>query len=89
MKKVGIGLLILLVLGGLLLMGLSRHGFSLFGFDVGWNEDAARVEELIEADVGGPFAPAGRTFKEWVALPEGSATEWLSLLDEARDFVAG
>ena len=50
---------------------------------------ASRVDELIEAGVGGRFAPAGRPFKEWVALPEASAAEWLALLDEARDFVAG
>lgn len=49
---------------------------------------SGRVTELIEAGTGDPFAPAGRTFKEWIALPESSAGSWISLLDEARAFVA-
>lgn len=41
-----------------------------------------RVEELIEQGVGEPFAPAGRTFKEWVALPDPDRARWAALLDE-------
>ena len=49
---------------------------------------AGRVGELIEAGTGHPFAPAGRTFKEWIAVPEASSESWISLLDEAREFVS-
>lgn len=41
---------------------------------------AQRVAELIAAGVGQPFAPAGRVFKEWVAIPEADRRRWASLL---------
>jgi hypothetical protein len=49
----------------------------------------ARVEELIDADVGKPFAPAGRTFREWVLVEDRDATRWAALMAEARLFVSG
>lgn len=47
---------------------------------------AARVEQLIEAGRGEPFAPAGRTFREWVAIPANDDQSWAPLLDEALSF---
>jgi hypothetical protein len=49
-----------------------------------------RVEQLIEAGAGQPFAPAGRTFREWILIggPRDQA-RWAELIDEARLFVAG
>jgi hypothetical protein len=48
-----------------------------------------RVEQLIAAGTGKPFAPAGRTFREWVLVDGRDEARWLELIDEARDFVAG
>ncbi|GAA0276471.1 DUF2461 family protein [Cryptosporangium japonicum] len=42
-----------------------------------------RVDRLIGEGVGEPFAPAGRTFREWVAIPAQGEALWRSLLDEA------
>lgn len=50
---------------------------------------ASRVEELVESEVGFDFAPNGRRFKEWCAIPETSFVEWQPLLTEARQFVEG
>lgn len=50
---------------------------------------AARVQEVIAAGHGVAFAPAGRTFKEWVSLPDEDETRWLTMLGEARAFVEG
>lgn len=47
----------------------------------------ARVADLIESGVGLPFAPAGKVFKEWVAIPEPDRTLWRALLDEGVAFV--
>ncbi len=47
----------------------------------------ARVEELIESGHGRPFAPAGRVFKEWVAIPKPDRRRWRSLLREGIAFV--
>jgi hypothetical protein len=44
-----------------------------------------RVAELIEEGAGRPFAPAGRVFKEWVAIPTADEALWQRLLDEATD----
>jgi hypothetical protein len=43
---------------------------------------AARVATILEAGEGRPFAPAGRTFKEWVAVPEPHRGTWRRLLLE-------
>lgn len=45
-----------------------------------------RVFELIENGHGDPFAPAGRTFREWVAVPVPDRRRWRALLDEAKAF---
>lgn len=50
-----------------------------------------RVAELIAADRGRPFAPAGRVFREWVLLPRTGAGDdarrWRGWLEEAIAFV--
>jgi hypothetical protein len=46
---------------------------------------AARVGELIADGVGEPFAPAGRVFRQWVAIGKPDRERWQRLLTEARD----
>jgi uncharacterized protein (TIGR02453 family) len=46
---------------------------------------AARIGELIADGVGEPFAPAGRVFREWVAIAKPDRERWQRLLTEARD----
>ena len=48
-----------------------------------------RVEQLIRAGAGKPFAPAGRTFREWVLIDDRDPARWASLIDEARAFAGG
>lgn len=48
-----------------------------------------RVEQLIADGVGKPFAPAGRTFREWVLVDDRDETRWTALIDEACRFVGG
>jgi hypothetical protein len=50
---------------------------------------AERVAELIASGEGGPFAPAGRRFKEWAMVADRDRERWNGLLDEARRFVSG
>src|SRR3954451_24392178 len=45
-----------------------------------------RVQEVIEAGDGDPFAPAGKVFREWVAIPSPDRELWRTLLTEAADF---
>ncbi len=47
-----------------------------------------RVQELIDRGVGQPFAPAGKVFGEWVAVPTRDRRRWRSLLREGVAFVA-
>lgn len=47
-----------------------------------------RVTELIEQNVGQPFAPAGRVFREWVLVEKYNAAIWTELLAEGRAFVS-
>lgn len=47
-----------------------------------------RVAELIDEGVGKPFGPAGKIFKEWVAIPEPNPKVWRALLREGVAFVA-
>ncbi len=47
----------------------------------------SRVQALIEQGVGEPFAPAGRVFKEWVAIPKTDRRRWKALLKEGIAFV--
>jgi hypothetical protein len=49
----------------------------------------ARVAELVADGIGLPFAPNGRVFHAWVAIPIRDDEEWSALLDEARAFVEG
>lgn len=50
---------------------------------------ADRVEALVEAGTGEPFAPAGRVFREWVSVPEPQPETWSSLLEEAWGHAGG
>lgn len=47
----------------------------------------SRVNELIGTGVGQPFAPAGRRFRQWVAIPHRDAEQWRQLIAEAMRFV--
>jgi hypothetical protein len=49
----------------------------------------ARVAELVGSGRGVPFAPAGRTFREWVAIPATQRRRWKRHLEEALAFVGG
>jgi hypothetical protein len=49
---------------------------------------ADRVAALIGAGHGEPFAPAGRVFRDWVAIPKPDRRRWRALLTEARDRAA-
>lgn len=46
---------------------------------------ADRVAQLLDSGAGAPVAPAGRTFKEWVAV--GDQSQWANLIDESIAFV--
>ena len=48
---------------------------------------AGRVAELIEAGQGESFAPAGKVFKEWLAVTEVDEARWRELLAEGVAFV--
>jgi hypothetical protein len=47
-----------------------------------------RVAQLVTDGDGEPFAPAGRVFREWVAIPRPDPHRWSTLLAEARAFAA-
>jgi hypothetical protein len=46
-----------------------------------------RVHELVESGRATNFAPAGRTFREWAAVPPARVRSWPKLLEEALEFV--
>jgi hypothetical protein len=48
-----------------------------------------RVTQLVEAGEAQPFAPAGRTFKEWATIPDRDEGTWRALLAEARAYATG
>ena len=50
---------------------------------------ADRVKALIAAGEAAPFAPNGRTFREWARVVGEDEAQWQSLLDEAIIFVGG
>jgi len=47
---------------------------------------AGRVAALVDSGAGTPVAPAGRTFKEWVAVEDQGL--WPGLIEESIVFVA-
>ena len=47
-----------------------------------------RVDELVASERANPFAPAGRRFREWAAIPEDRSRSWKRLLDEALEFAS-
>lgn len=49
---------------------------------------AERVQDLIDAEIGRPFAPAGRVFREWALIPGRNTARWRKLMQEAQTFVA-
>jgi hypothetical protein len=50
---------------------------------------AAEVDSLIASGKAESFAPAGRRFKEWAAIPHARVRAWSSLLDRAYAYVSG
>jgi hypothetical protein len=48
----------------------------------------ARVDTLVAGGRAREFAPAGRRFREWAAIPHSRSRTWRKLLDEAHYFVA-
>jgi len=62
---------------------------GLFGDDVGVKPDEAALEELHRMPGSGPFGPAERPMKGWVALPAAMTDEDKSAwTDRARDHIA-
>jgi len=49
----------------------------------------SRVGELIGSDEGREFAPAGKVFREWVAVSGENTDRWPSLIEESIGFVGG
>ena len=47
-----------------------------------------RVDELVGPRAAEPFAPAGRPFRQWAAVPPQRTASWAALLDEARLFAS-
>ncbi len=47
-----------------------------------------RVAELVENGTGAPFAPAGKVFREWVAIDQSRSDQWETLLMESIQFVS-
>ena len=45
-----------------------------------------RVTALVEQGRGDPFAPAGKVFREWVAIPTVDRELWQQVLAEAAEF---
>jgi hypothetical protein len=45
-----------------------------------------RVQEVVGSGDGIPFAPNGRTFREWTAVAQLNRKLWTAMLAEARTF---
>jgi hypothetical protein len=45
-----------------------------------------RVSELVAAGHAQPFAPAGRTFREWATISRRDEDTWRALLAEAHTY---
>lgn len=48
---------------------------------------ADRVRELVVQGIGESFAPAGKVFKEWLAVVGTDEDRWRALLDESHRFI--
>lgn len=48
-----------------------------------------RVAEAVDAGEGLPFAPAGKVFREWLAIPDRDEDHWRRRAIEAIAFVSG
>ncbi|MFN0093149.1 MAG: hypothetical protein ACKVVT_00010 [Dehalococcoidia bacterium] len=48
----------------------------------------ARVDAMVEAGEADAFAPAGRRFREWAAIPAGDRVAWESALASAFEHAA-
>jgi hypothetical protein len=67
---------------------LRLHGDFFASWDQRANQlvvklDQNTVEALIENGDGLPFAPAGRRFREWLAVPATRPKRWPILLEDA------
>ena len=49
----------------------------------------ATVDKLVASGRAQPFAPAGKRFREWTAVPFAKSRSWKSLMAQAHEFVAG
>jgi hypothetical protein len=47
---------------------------------------ATRITELVVTGDALPFAPNGRTFREWAAFPAPDPDHWRTLLAQAKAF---
>jgi hypothetical protein len=47
-----------------------------------------RVQQLTAIGAGKPFAPAGKTFREWVVIGDRDQARWATLIDEARTYAS-
>ncbi|MCO4747713.1 MAG: hypothetical protein KC912_23150 [Proteobacteria bacterium] len=47
---------------------------------------ASRVNAMVEAGIAEPFAPNGRVFREWAAIPTEISESWPDRLEEAFAF---
>ena len=47
-----------------------------------------RVGQLVDQGVGVTFAPNGRVFRQWVAIPDVDEQLWRDLLEEGVEFAA-
>jgi hypothetical protein len=66
---------------------LRLHGDFFASWDVRAEQlvvklDSSDVETLIYTGEGLPFAPAGRRFREWVAVSATSLARWPVLLED-------
>jgi hypothetical protein len=62
---------------------LDRRGYALL-----IKLPQPHVAQLVADGDGEPFAPAGRVFREWVAIPQPDRQRWSTLLAEAKAFAA-
>jgi hypothetical protein len=49
---------------------------------------AATVDQLVADGRAGTFAPAGRRFREWAAMPAVDSRSWPAMMEKAFAFVA-